>query len=95
MFGSELGKLDLQKLMLLFTNKQSKPSFYFVPYKYGAFSFQANADLKTMIKYNQVREENNKWFKIDIKNYLKEISNTDRILMIKLSQELKNLILMI
>lgn len=50
-FGGELEKLQLQKLIMLFTTYQQEKSFHFVPYKFGCFSFQANADLSTMKKY--------------------------------------------
>ena len=47
-FDNELEKIRLQKLLLLFTQKQDTPAYDFVPYKFGCFSFHANADLHTM-----------------------------------------------
>jgi len=47
-FGGELEKLQLQKLLMLFSEEQEEKAFHFVPYKFGCFSFQANADLSTM-----------------------------------------------
>lgn len=61
-----------------------------MPYKYGTFSFQTNADLNTMIKYNQIDAKNKAWIKIDKKNYLKEIKNQDRITIINLFEKFKN-----
>jgi hypothetical protein len=49
--GGELKPTHFQKLLLVFTRRQQKPAFEFVPYRYGAFSFQARADMATMIKY--------------------------------------------
>ena len=49
-FGGVLPHTNLQKILLLVTRKQSVKSFDFVPYKYGAFSFQANQDLSTLSK---------------------------------------------
>lgn len=78
-FDNKLEKMSLQKLLMLLANKQSIPGFYFVPYKYGCYSFQANADLKTMIKYGQVGEEENSWVKTDPTNYLPELKENDRM----------------
>ena len=63
---------------MLLTNEQVNPNFYFVPYKFGCFSFQANADLITMIKYGQVEEDNCSWIKTDKENYLPQLKESDR-----------------
>lgn len=53
-FGNDLEKIRLQKLLLLFTQKQETAAYDFVPYKFGCFSFHANADLlKTKEILNQ------------------------------------------
>ena len=77
-FDNRLEKISFQKLLMLVTNQQHKPDFYFVPYKFGCFSFQANADLTTMTKYNQVKEESNSWVKIDNEKYLLSLKESDR-----------------
>jgi len=77
-FDSRLEKISLQKLLMLVTKQQEKPDFYFVPYKFGCFSFQANADLVTMTKYNQVKAEGNCWIKTDNSNYLLCLKERDR-----------------
>ena len=46
-----LPKISLQKLLFLFANRQVKPSYDFVSYYYGCYSFSANAvilELKTI-----------------------------------------------
>lgn len=49
--GGGLGATDFQKLLFLYTRKwEEEPSFRFVPYHYGCFSFQADADLQSLIK---------------------------------------------
>lgn len=48
--GGAVDKMALQKLLFLICNKQEKPTYEFVPYKYGCFSFTANADLSAMVK---------------------------------------------
>lgn len=53
-FGGQLTAKSLQKYLFLFTRKQTIPSFDFIPYKYGCFSFQANQDILTMQKYGYI-----------------------------------------
>ena len=77
-FGGELDKLKLQKLLLLFSQKREENLYSFVPYKYGCFSFQANADLSTMQKYRQVIEGNKTWRKLDKTDYRSELTQSDR-----------------
>jgi uncharacterized protein (DUF488 family) len=91
-FDNRLDKISLQKLLMLVTKQQLKPDFYFVPYKYGCFSFQANADLATMTKYNQVRTEDKCWVKTDSEKYLLSLKERDRqaIRYIKLQYGNKN-----
>lgn len=77
-FEDKLDKLSLQKLLMLVSQHQQKADFYFVPYKFGCFSFQANADLSTMVKYNQVSVEGNYWVKKDAEKYLPMLKERDR-----------------
>ena len=57
LFGGDLSKLEMQKYLFLVGVRQTKPSYEFVPHKYGCYSFQAEADRRTMAKYG--------WLKID------------------------------
>lgn len=77
-FDNELEKFQLQKLLMLFTHQQQKPSYFFVPYKYGCFSFQANADLTTMRKYKCVDEYENAWKRITQESYIPELKENDK-----------------
>jgi len=77
-FGGELEKLQLQKLLMLFTTYQRNKSYHFVPYKFGCFSFQANADLSTMKKYAQVEEGERTWKKTDPTAYWSTLKPEDR-----------------
>jgi uncharacterized protein (DUF488 family) len=86
-FDNRLEKIKLQKLLFLYNRLQSEESFHFVPYKYGCFSFQANADLKTMIKYNLVRYENKSWVKIDKTDFVSQLKQKD----LQAIKNLKNL----
>jgi uncharacterized protein (DUF488 family) len=77
-FNGELGKISFQKLLFLFTRYQEKPAFDFVPYKKGCFSFQSYADMRTMIKYNMVAEQKEKWTKTDKANYTSTLTVKDK-----------------
>jgi uncharacterized protein (DUF488 family) len=84
-FGGKLGKLDFQKLLFLLAQTQTKPAYDFVPYKYGCYSFQANADMQTMIHYQQVAEHSKNssdkpdtWKKADDIDYFAQLSVGDQ-----------------
>lgn len=77
-FGGELEKISFQKLLFLFTRYQEKPSFDFVPYKQGCFSFQSYADMRTMMKYEMVTDEKDRWSKKDKTNYTATLSVKDK-----------------
>lgn len=89
-FDGELEKFQLQKLLMLFGLQQEKPSYYFVPYKYGCFSFQANADLSTMRKYEWVTEGDKSWKKITSHSYINELRENDKLALIKLKKHFAN-----
>ena len=77
--GGKLEKIQLQKLLLLIAKRQKTPSFYFVPYKFGCYSFQANADLSTMTKLGQISTDGKSfWEKTDTKNYFSTLNESDR-----------------
>lgn len=77
-FENELEKIHFQKLLLLLNKFQEKPSYDFVPYKYGCFSFQANADLNTMIKYQQIESSETSWKRIEKESYIKSLKKNDK-----------------
>lgn len=78
-FEGELEKIQLQKLLFLYTRSQrQKKTYDFVPYKMGCFSFQANADLLTLKKYGTVSETDKSWKKEDEINYLNELTKEDK-----------------
>lgn len=90
-FGGKLDKIHLQKLLLLFTEKQDKPAYEFVPYKFGCFSFQANADLYTMAKYEQVSRNGNAWKRETKESYLYELTQKDRSILHSIKQRYGNI----
>ena len=50
--GGKLSATDLQKLLFMYTRDwEDSPSYDFVPYKYGCFSFQSYADRHTLTRH--------------------------------------------
>lgn len=47
--GGTLGKTDFQKLLFLYSLRQKEPSYQFVPYRFGCFSFMTYSDRDTLI----------------------------------------------
>jgi uncharacterized protein (DUF488 family) len=88
-FGAELKPTHFQKLLLVFTRRQRKPAYDFVPYKYGAFSFQARADKSTMIKYGQLKDSKHWVFSAD-QSYLEELNKTDQKILNEIWKQFKN-----
>lgn len=90
-FENKLDKIQLQKLLFLHSRYKTKKKTYdFVPYKYGCFSFQANADLKTLKKYGIVNDTKIYWSKINDTNYLAELNNDDKKIVSDFSVIYKN-----
>ena len=79
LFGGELEKICLQKLLFLFTQKQEKPDYEFIPYKYGCYSYSANADLTTMVAKLFLIETGYSFIKSDKTNYLKLLKADDKL----------------
>lgn len=92
LFGGKLGKTDLQKILMLTSVSQKKASYYFLPYKYGCYSFSSNADLNTLKKYEQIKEEDNTWILIDTKDYFAELEKSDRVIIKNLKLRFENLL---
>lgn len=87
LFGNQLEKLQLQKLLFILAQSQEKPNYHFVPYKFGCFSFQANADMGTLKKYGMVSEFEKSWVNTSNKSYLSELKNEDYVNVCRLKEE--------
>lgn len=77
LFDGRLDKIRLQKLLFLFTMKQPKAEYDFVPYKFGCYSYSANADLTTMVTKGLLEESKKEFVKLDKENYFKLIKPDD------------------
>ncbi len=76
--GDYVEKIKFQKLLLIFSEMQKKRSYEFVPFKFGCFSFSANADLNTMVKQGILESDNKIWKKIDPQSYFTSLSKDDQ-----------------
>lgn len=81
-FDGHLPKISLHKLLFLFTNRQSKADYDFVPYKYGCYSFSANADFTTMVRHGQLSEDPTSFTKLDSVDYVKLIKEEDKKILV-------------
>jgi uncharacterized protein (DUF488 family) len=79
-FGGKLMKINLQKVLFLVTQRQAKPSYDFVPFKFGCYSFSANADLTAMVKHGFLTEDeqSQSFAKKDKQSYLRTLNDSDR-----------------
>ena len=89
-FGDKLSLTDFQKLAFLFSEKQSEPSFDFVPYKYGCYSFQLDRDRQKMVETGLLANKN-EWVKNDSRDYVKLLSNLDYRGLLELRKEIGNM----
>ncbi len=85
LFDGQLNKIRLQKLLFLFTNKQSKAEYDFIPYKFGCYSYSANADMAAMVTRGFLNEDEKSFEKKENSDYLKQLKPAD----LKLMQEVK------
>ncbi|MBI4560162.1 MAG: DUF488 domain-containing protein [Candidatus Hydrogenedentes bacterium] len=64
--GGKVAKLDFQKLLLIYTLQfETSPSYEFVPYSYGCFSFNSYADKRRLIQKGLLTDEEDTWHLAD------------------------------
>ncbi len=90
-FDGHLPKISLQKLLFLFTTRQAKPDYDFVPYKFGCYSFSAAADLKAMVGHGILAEDKASYNKTDKTNYIASLNEKDKIVLVFLKNNYANL----
>jgi uncharacterized protein (DUF488 family) len=57
-----IGHMDFQKLLFLYTKEcEEKPSYEFVPYRFGGFSFTSYADKRRLIEVGLLEEDEQQW----------------------------------
>lgn len=84
-FGN-LNKIGLQKLLFLFTQRQIKKAYDFVPYKFGCFSFSAAADISAMIKKGLIIEDDTTYTKKGKANFISLLEPQDKIILSELKK---------
>lgn len=78
LFDGQLDKIRLQKLLFLFCQRQQKAEYDFIPYRYGCYSYSANADITAMVRKGILNETKESFSKADKTDYLKLLKPEDR-----------------
>jgi uncharacterized protein (DUF488 family) len=86
-FEGSIDKISLQKLLFLFTKHQVKPEYDFVPYKYGCYSYSANADLSAMVKKGMLGETTSHFTCNEKINYFNLLKDNDKKLMLDVKDQ--------
>src|SRR5450759_2865741 len=76
--GGRMEKIPLQKLLLLFVQRQQTPVFDFIPYKFGCYSFTSNSDLTVMARKGILSESETAFVKVDRVDYIKQLEHNDK-----------------
>lgn len=85
-FANQLDKIALQKLLFLFTTRQQKPEYDFVPYLYGCYSFSAIADLAAMVRNGNIAEAKNHYAALEKPNYSSSLTTQDQKILKEIKQ---------
>lgn len=90
LWGGKLSRIDFEKILFLFTKRQAKPAFDFVPYRFGCFSFQSYADLRAMTTTKLIMSDE-EGIHIESSDYFKTLTKEDQFLLSKLHDEISAL----
>lgn len=75
--GGEIPPTDFQKYLFLLSQIQEQPSFEFVPYRFGCFSFSSYVDRRVMTASGILRESE-KWELTKKTGHLQQLSESDK-----------------
>jgi uncharacterized protein (DUF488 family) len=89
-FGGSIEKLVLQQLLLIVSKLQAKPDYFFVPSVFGGYSYQANADLKTLSTYGNIIDSEDHWVLNDRVNYNSLLNQQDKLVLLRVKQQFKD-----
>ena len=73
-----MDKIRLQKLLFLFTLRQVKTEYDFIPYTYGCYSYSANADMTAMTTRGMLDESRDHFTKLDKVDYFRLLKQADQ-----------------
>lgn len=71
-------------MLFLFVQRQSKPEYDFIPYKYGCYSYSANADLTAMVRKGILNETTSHFISNETEDYFKKLKEADKKLMLEI-----------
>jgi len=80
-FEGKIDKISLQKLLFLFTHGQLKSEYDFIPFRYGCYSYSANADLTTMVKKGILSETKTHFTYNEMTDYFSVLKESDKTLL--------------
>ncbi len=87
LFEGTIDKISLQKLLFLFTQRQTKAEYDFIPYRYGCYSYSANADLTTMVKKGMLSESKSHFTCNETMDYFKVLKEVDKQLLLDVKSQ--------
>jgi len=76
--GGRAEKMRLHKLLMLYMVQRGEAAYHFVPYRYGAFSFQANADLVALTTRGLLANHDTEWELLDGEDHMATLKPADR-----------------
>ena len=76
--GGCVEKMRLHKLLLLVMHRRGEAAYHFVPYRFGAFSFQANADMVALTTRGLLANHEKEWELLDKEDHLATLKPADR-----------------
>jgi uncharacterized protein (DUF488 family) len=77
-FPGKMERLKFQKLLFLLNTYLKSPVYHFLPYKYGCFSFQANAEFLTLEKKGFISTVGSCWTVNGNDSWLNTLTEDDR-----------------
>lgn len=83
-FEGQIDKISLQKLLFLFTQRQKKAEYDFIPYRYGCYSYSATADLTAMVTKGMLSETTSFFTSNETTDYFKNLKDVDKKLMLEI-----------
>lgn len=73
-------------MLFLFSQRQEKKAYDFVPYKFGCYSFSAVADVSAMVRKGLISETEKSYSKSDKTIYNKQLEPSDKVILAELKQ---------
>lgn len=88
--GGKVPRLDFQKYLFLLSRSQKKPSYDFVPYKFGSFSFQSYADRRSL-EATGILNTSDEWCLTSEDDFFSEITAYDQSAIIDVVKQYSSL----